>query len=67
MSSSEILFILVAALMLFGGKRLPELARSWGRVARELRRAIKRIRYETGLDMFDDPPDDWPPPPKDDP
>jgi Tat protein translocase TatB subunit len=38
-SFSEILFLMVLALVLFGPRRLPEIARSWGKFMAEFRRA----------------------------
>lgn len=65
MSTSEILVILVAILLLFGGKRLPELARTWGKTVREIHRTIQKLKREIGLDN-DDSEDDkkFPPAPK---
>ena len=37
----EIILILVVLLLLFGAKRLPDLARSIGRSARELRKGLR--------------------------
>jgi len=54
---TEILVILVVALLLLGPKRLPELAKGLGRGLRDFRKAM------SGLDM-DEPPDRTPPPPK---
>ena len=38
-SSPEVLFILFIVLLLFGGRKLPELARSMGEAVREFNRA----------------------------
>ncbi|NQT35681.1 twin-arginine translocase TatA/TatE family subunit [bacterium] len=54
MSGSEILIIMVVALLLFGGKRLPELLRTWGKLLRELRRNYRQFRRQIGLDDIDD-------------
>ena len=54
MSGSEILVIMVVALLLFGGKRLPELMRTWGKLMRELRRNYHQFRRQIGLDDIDD-------------
>ena len=54
MSTSELLIVAVVALILFGGKRLPEILRLWGRTLRDLRRAFNRLKKEMGLDEFDD-------------
>jgi len=39
LGAGEILFVLVAALLLFGAEKLPALARSLGRALNEMRRA----------------------------
>jgi len=39
--NTELLFILFIVLLLFGGRKLPELARSMGEAAREFNRATK--------------------------
>jgi len=46
----EILVILVVVLLLFGAKRLPELARSLGQGIREFRKSVKDITEDTGDD-----------------
>ncbi len=56
--SWEWLIILVLILLLFGAKRLPELARSLGRSFRELKQSL------TGVEK--DEPDDTPPRPGND-
>lgn len=38
-SFSEILFLMLLALILFGPKRLPEIARTWGKFMAEFKRA----------------------------
>ena len=43
---TELLVILVIALLVFGPKRLPELARSLGRGLAEFRRASSDLRHE---------------------
>jgi sec-independent protein translocase protein TatA len=52
--AGEIILILAVLLLLFGAKKLPELARSLGKSARELRK---------GMHEDDDPPESDPPPP----
>jgi sec-independent protein translocase protein TatA len=42
----ELLIILMAALLLFGGRRLPELARSLGNGLREFRAAVGDIKRD---------------------
>jgi len=44
--TSEILLILVAALLLFGSKRIPELARSLGKGYREFQKAADELKSE---------------------
>jgi sec-independent protein translocase protein TatA len=44
--NSELLFILFIVLLLFGGRKLPELARSMGEAAREFNKATQEpTRY----------------------
>lgn len=43
----EILIILVLVLLLFGAKRLPELARSLGQGIKEFRKSVKEISEDT--------------------
>ena len=44
---TEITLILVVILLLFGGKRIPELARSLGRASYEFKKAKDDIKKET--------------------
>lgn len=43
---TEITLILVVILLLFGGKRIPELARSFGRASYEFKKAKDAIKKE---------------------
>jgi sec-independent protein translocase protein TatA len=43
----EILVILVLVLLLFGARRLPELARSLGQGIKEFRKSVKEISEDT--------------------
>jgi len=45
-STSEIVLILAVALLLFGGKKLPELARSMGRSVNEFKRGMQEVTTE---------------------
>jgi TatA/E family protein of Tat protein translocase len=45
--SSELIIILVLALLLFGPKKLPELARALGEAAREYQKAAREFDKET--------------------
>ncbi len=57
---TELIIILVLALIVFGPKRLPEIGRSIGRSLREFRRASDEIRGEIERDL--DPDQTTPPP-----
>jgi len=48
----EMIVIIVLILILFGSKRLPELARGLGKGMRELRKATEEVKKE--LDITDD-------------
>ncbi len=50
---SELLIVAVLVLLLFGPRRLPEMARSAGRILRQLRRGVNEVRRE--LDEMDRP------------
>ena len=52
---TELIIILVLALIVFGPKRLPEIGRSIGRSLREFRRASDEIRGEIERDLDDEP------------
>jgi len=51
----ELLLILVVALLLFGSRRLPEIARSIGRAIEEFRRSAREIQDEV-MRAADAPP-----------
>jgi len=46
----EILFILLIALLLFGAKRIPELAKSLGKGLREFKKGLSEIETPTPPD-----------------
>ena len=52
----EIFLILVVILLLFGGKRLPELARSLGKGLAEFRRAAQDVQREMNAPASEPPP-----------
>jgi sec-independent protein translocase protein TatA len=43
---AEILIVLLAILVLFGSKRIPDVARMLGKATREVRRAVDQIKDE---------------------
>ena len=55
----EIVIILVIILLLFGGKKLPELARGLGKGLREFKNASRDIKQEVNnvVDHVDEPTD----------
>lgn len=46
LGTPELLLILLIVLLLFGGRKLPELARSLGSSARELRKGLNESGHE---------------------
>ena len=48
LGTGEILLIVAVIVLLFGAKRLPELARAIGRSGRELRKGLDEDNEETG-------------------
>jgi sec-independent protein translocase protein TatA len=54
--ATEIVLLLLLALLLFGARRLPEIGRSLGRGMREFKEAV------TGKDDDDEPDRELPPP-----
>ena len=49
LGTSEVLVILVVVLLLFGAKRIPELARGLGRGIREFKDATNEIKKEISV------------------
>jgi sec-independent protein translocase protein TatA len=59
---TELLLIFVVALLVFGAKRLPEIARGLGQGIREFRRATHEIASELQIDdVYRQPPPPRPP------
>lgn len=60
----ELLLIFILSLMLFGGKKLPELARGLGRSIREFKKAAAGVEQEIkrAIDEPPPPPVQRPPP-----
>ena len=46
LGTGEIVLIMLVVLLLFGGKKLPELARGLGRGIREFKDAVKDVKKE---------------------
>jgi sec-independent protein translocase protein TatA len=55
LGASEIFLILLVVLLLFGGKRLPELARSLGKGLAEFRRATQEVQREINAPLKEPP------------
>ncbi|HQB76983.1 MAG TPA: twin-arginine translocase TatA/TatE family subunit [Tenuifilaceae bacterium] len=51
---SELIFIFLAILLLFGSKRIPEVARGLGKGVREFQKATNEIRQEIANATEDD-------------
>lgn len=54
LGGTEIAFILIAILLLFGAKRIPELARGLGKGIREFKDATKEIKSDIENSVKDD-------------
>ena len=50
----ELIIILFAILLLFGAKRLPELAKGFGKGIREFKKASQDIKDEFDIDEIED-------------
>lgn len=56
-SGSEILLIIIAAFILFGGKQLREFMREAGKITRKIQNAARDFQRELNLDGRDDDED----------
>ena len=56
LGEGEFLVIVLAILLLFGAKRIPDVARSLGSGIREFRRAMREIHDEVTTAVTTDPP-----------
>jgi sec-independent protein translocase protein TatA len=56
MGPGEILLIFLLIIILFGAKRLPELARSLGKSIKEFKHATQGLRDELDINKVDDKP-----------
>ncbi len=52
--TQELIFIFLGLLLLFGGKKLPELARGLGKGIREFKKATTEIEEDLKMDELDD-------------
>ena len=50
---SELIVVMLIVLLLFGSKRLPELARGIGKATRQFRKAMEDVKEEINLDDID--------------
>jgi len=50
---SELIVIMLIVLLLFGSKRLPELARGIGKATRQFKKALEDVKEEINLDDID--------------
>lgn len=50
--TQEILVILTVVLLLFGGKRIPEIARSLGKGLGDFRRAVNDVQREVDIEIL---------------
>lgn len=53
---SEVLLVVLLVLVLFGSKRMPELARGLGKIMREIRKATNQIKREIENPTPPEPP-----------
>lgn len=56
MGPTELIIIFMLVILLFGAKRLPELARSLGSSIKEFKKATQGLKDEFDLDRIDDRP-----------
>lgn len=55
MSPAELMIVFLIILLLFGAKRLPELARSMGKAVREFKDATANIQKEFDVNDIEEP------------
>jgi len=51
---TELIIIFVIILLIFGGKKLPELAKGLGKGIREFKKATKDVQDELDIDKIED-------------
>lgn len=64
LGAQELLLILVIILVLFGAKRIPEIARGLGKSLTEFKRGVKDVDAEVRDALDTEPPRPEPPPAK---
>ena len=60
----EIAIIVIVVLLLFGGKKIPELAKGIGRGMREFKKEMRGVREDFEQAVDEEPQDDYAPPPR---
>ena len=53
LGATEIILIILAILILFGAKKIPELARGIGKGMREFKKAVKEVEDDINVDDED--------------
>jgi sec-independent protein translocase protein TatA len=53
---AEILLVVLVVLILFGSKRIPDLARTLGKATREIRKAVDQVKDEIEKSAEGEPP-----------
>lgn len=53
---TDILILLVLGILLFGAKRLPELAKAFGKSITEFKRGMSNLTEDVKTDIKDNPP-----------
>lgn len=59
-SGSELLVIILAVLILFGGKKIPDITRKMGKIFGDLQKATRDFKKEIDIEMRDSDDDDKP-------
>jgi sec-independent protein translocase protein TatA len=54
LGAPEIILIILAILILFGAKKIPELAKGIGKGMKEFKKAVKEVEEDINLDDSDD-------------
>jgi sec-independent protein translocase protein TatA len=62
MGGTEIMVVLVVALILFGSKKIPEFAKGLGQAMKEFKKASNDVSNEIHNAMIEEPPPPPPPP-----